>query len=143
MDQRAILIVDDNQAEIEMLKEALDEVCPQLRLLTVMSGKDCLAVLRQSGQWSDAAMPDLILLDLNMPGTDGRAVLGEIKNDPDLCHLPVIIFTTSAAEKDVVDCYRRYANSYIVKSLDYDALRTMVQQVLHYWLDVARIPGTC
>jgi len=143
MEQRTILIVDDNQAEIEMLKEAIGEVYPQLTLLAVMSGKDCLAVLRHSGQWSNTASPDLILLDLNMPGTDGRAVLAEIKNDPDLRHLPVIILTTSRAEKDVIDSYRRYANSYVVKSLDYDALRTMVRQVLDYWLHITRIPDTC
>lgn len=143
LEQRTILIVDDNQAEIEMLKEAVDEVYPQFTLLAVMSGKDCLAVLRRSGQWKDADQPDLILLDLNMPAIDGRTVLAEIKNDPELRHIPVIILTTSRAEKDVMDSYRRYANSYVVKSLDYDDLRMMVQEMLHYWLHIARIPAPC
>lgn len=143
LEQRTILIVDDNQAEIEMLKEAVDEVYPQFTLLAVMSGKDCLDVLRRSGQWKDADRPDLILLDLNMPAIDGRAVLAEIKNDLELRHIPVIILTTSRAEKDVIDSYQRYANSYVVKSLDYEDLRTMVQQTLHYWLHIARIPAPC
>lgn len=143
MDQRTILLVDDNQAEIEMLREAVDEVYPQFTLLAVMSGQDCLAVLRRSGQWKDTVHPDLILLDLNMPAIDGRAVLTEIKNDPELRHIPVIILTTSRAEEDVIDSYRRYANSYVVKSLNYDDLRMMVQQILNYWLHIARTPATC
>jgi CheY-like chemotaxis protein len=141
--QQTILVVDDNQAEIEMLKEAISEVCPGLILQTVMSGEDCLAVLRRTGRGSDTARPDLILLDLNMPGISGRAVLAEIKSDPDLCHVPVIILTTSGTDKDVIDTYRRHANSYIIKPLSYSELKEMVGQLLHYWLQVARIPATC
>lgn len=140
--QQTILVVDDNQAEIEMLKEAISEVCPGLILRTVMCGEDCLVVLRRTGMEGVTDWPDLILLDLNMPGMSGRAVLAEIKSDPDLCHVPVIILTTSGTEKDVIDTYRLHANSYIIKPLSYNELKEMVGQLLHYWLRVARIPAT-
>ncbi|MCL7489299.1 MAG: response regulator [Desulfobulbaceae bacterium] len=143
MNQQSILVVDDNQAEVEILKEAVNEVCPELTILAVYNGEDCLSVLRHIGQWVDTAKPDLILLDLNMPGSNGRAVLSKIKSDPQLCHIPVIILSTSAAEEDVFDTHRLYANSYIAKPLGYEELKTLVRQLLHYWLKVARIPATC
>ena len=93
MNQRTIFVVDDNQAEVEVLQEAINEVNPELKFLAVFNGEDCLSVLRHSSQWADTATPALILLDLNLPGSDGRTILARIKSDPDLCHIPVIILS--------------------------------------------------
>ena len=101
-----------------------------------------MAVLRHIGQWADTPKPDLILLDLNMPGSNGLAILSKIKSDPNLCHIPVIIFSTSKADKDVLDAHRLYANSYVAKPLGYEELKDLFRHLLHYWLQVAKIPCT-
>lgn len=140
MKQRTILLVDDNPAEIELFREALQEVNPNLRLLTATGGEDCLALIRQIEDQADVAGPDLILLDLNMPGSDGRSILARIKGSRELHHLPVIILSTSKHENDVLDTYRLHANSYVAKPLGFEELKILLRDLLHYWLRVARIP---
>ena len=141
MKQQTILLVDDNPAEIELFREALLEVNPKLHLLTATGGDDCLILLRQIEDRTDATEPDLILLDLNMPGPDGRSILGRIKGSRQLRHLPVIILSTSKEEKDVLETYRLQANSYVAKPLGFEELKTLLRNLLHYWLQVARIPS--
>lgn len=141
MRERVLLIVDDNKASREILEEAIMEVYPELGMLKVASGEDCLAVLRHIGGWSDTAKPDLILLDLNMPGSDGRVALSKIKSDPNLSHIPVIILSTSDNNRDIVETHQLYANSYIVKPSGYEKLKNLMENVLHYWLQVAKIPA--
>lgn len=143
MEQRVVIIVDDNLAEVEMLKEAIAEVEPEVMVIAVYSGKDCLAMLRKEGEWAEAPQPDLIFLDLNMPGIDGKEVLSRVKSDPDLCHIPVVVLTNSNMEKDVLDTHRLYANSFVTKPLGFEKLKTLMEDLLRYWLRIVRIPKVC
>lgn len=143
MEQHVVLIVDDNLADVEMLSEAIAEVEPEVRIMSVYSGKDCLAALQREGEWEDSPRPDLILLDLNMPGIDGKGVLSRLKRDPKLCHIPVVVLTTSNLEKDVLDTHRLYANSFVSKPMGYENLKKLMEELLHYWLRIVRIPRVC
>ena len=141
MDKQTVLIVDDNPAELEILQEAIGEVCGNLAVIPVSTGEECLAVLSRDRQ-PQTSIPDLILLDLNMPGPGGREVLAMIKNDPDFCHIPVIIFSNSSLEQDVFDAHRLYANSFVTKPMGYTNLKILVHELFRYWLEIARIPVT-
>lgn len=141
MEKRTILLVDDNQATHCLLEEALVEIRPELNLLSVTDGEDCLDLLQKKGIWEGIpALPDMILLDLNMPGTDGYSILEKIRNDPSLAQLPVIILSSSSADGDIDRSYRSGANSYVTKPLGFAELKTMLTDLLHYWLDVAKMP---
>lgn len=111
--------------------------------MTVCSGVDCMSLLNDASQWGNAIRPDLIFLDLNMPGSGGRELLPMIKNDPNLCHIPVIVFSNSSLENDVLDSYQLYANSFISKPVDYQDLLSLIRHVLHYWFNVTQITGSC
>jgi len=103
-------------------------------------GEQAIAFLRKTGDYADAERPDIILLDLNLPRKDGREVLSELKQDPDLCTIPVIMLTTSKADHDILDCYSRHANSYIAKPVDLDEFVNVIEAVENYWLKVVRLP---
>lgn len=123
------LLADDNPDDAELTREALREAEPRVALHWVRDGQECIDYLK-SGQ----PRPDLILLDLNMPRKDGRQTLLEIKESAELCDIPVVILTTSEAERDVLESYRRHANAYMVKPITIDDLIDIMKQLSQFWL---------
>ena len=136
-----ILLVDDSAGDVRLIKEALSEGKVSNRMSVVGDGEAALAFLRREGRYAEAPRPDLILLDLNMPRKDGRAVLAEIKADPDLKRIPVVILTTSAAEVDVLKSYDHHANCYIVKPVGLDQFLEVVRSIENFWLTVVKLPA--
>jgi CheY-like chemotaxis protein len=136
-----ILLVEDNPGDARLTIEALREAKVRNELEHVIDGEQALALLRRQGRFSDSARPDLILLDLNLPKMDGRAVLEEIKNDQDLRRIPVVILTTSQAEKDVLMSYNLHANCFITKPVDLDEFMEVVRRIESFWLTVVRLPS--
>jgi CheY-like chemotaxis protein len=130
-----ILLVDDSEADVRLTIEALKEAKVRNKIHVVYDGEAALAFLRQPGQ----RRPDLILLDLNLPGIDGREVLAEIKGDPQLAIIPVVILTTSHAEEDVLRTYRLHANCYITKPVDLNQFIKVVQSIEDFWFTVVRL----
>jgi chemotaxis family two-component system response regulator Rcp1 len=136
-----ILLVEDNPGDVRLTLEAFKE-CKVLNNFTVMNdGVEALAYLRREGQHAEAARPQLILLDLNLPKKDGREVLAEIKSDERLMKIPVIVFTTSAAEEDVARAYSRHANCYITKPAALDQYLRVVHSIENFWLTLVKLPS--
>jgi two-component system, chemotaxis family, response regulator Rcp1 len=136
-----ILLVEDNPGDVELTREALLESKLHMRLSVVVDGVEALAFLRREGAYADAPRPDLILLDLNLPKKDGRAVLGEIKEDRALRNIPVVILTSSQAEQDIVRAYDLHANCYVTKPVDLDQFITIVRSIESFWLTVVKLPS--
>ena len=135
-----ILLVEDNPGDVELTREALLESKIHMQLSVVPDGVEALAFLRREGRYADAPRPDLILLDLNLPKKDGRTVLGEIKQDRSLRHIPVVILTSSQAEQDIVRAYDLHANCYVTKPVDLDQFISIVQSIEQFWLTVVKLP---
>src|ERR687884_1433856 len=115
-----ILLVEDSPGDVRLTREALRDGKVRNNLSVVTDGVEALAFLRREGRYADAPRPDLILLDLNLPKKDGREVLAEIKADPNLRRIPVVVLTTSEAEQDIVETYNLHANCYVKKPVDLD-----------------------
>lgn len=140
-----ILMADDDQDDRLLTKEALEEGRLINDLRFVEDGVDLLAYLRRTGAYAppaDTPRPGLILLDLNMPRKDGRAVLQEIKSDPELRTIPVVVLTTSKADEDVYRSYDLGVNSYIVKPVTFEAFVDILQTLEKYWFEIVELPGT-
>ncbi len=135
-----ILLVEDNLADVRLTQEALKEEKLFNNLSVVNDGVEALAFLRREGKYSGAVRPDLILLDLNLPRKDGREVLAEIKDDPNLKSIPVVVLTISKAEKDILQTYNLHANCYIVKPLDLNQFSSVVKSIQDFWLTIVRLP---
>jgi chemotaxis family two-component system response regulator Rcp1 len=135
-----ILLVEDNPGDVRLTIEALREGKLANNLRVARDGAEALQYLRREGPFAGAVRPDLILLDLNLPKRDGREVLGEIKQDPDLRRIPVVILTTSQAEQDIVQSYDLYANCYITKPVDLDNFVRVVRSIDSFWLTVVQLP---
>lgn len=138
-----LLVADDDLEDCQLLKEALEEKRLINDLRFVHDGEELMAYLRQEGQYAvpgAAPRPGLILLDLNMPRKDGREALGEIKADPELHHIPVVVLTTSRAEEDIYRSYELGVNSYITKPVTFAAFMDMVQTLGKYWFEVVELP---
>lgn len=135
-----ILLVEDNEDDIVLEREALAEAKLINLMSVVRDGVEAMAFLRREGQYQNAQVPGLILLDINMPRKNGFEVLNEIKTDPALMQIPVVMLTTSDNEADVVKSYSKGACSYITKPMDFDKFREVVKQFAIYWALVARIP---
>jgi chemotaxis family two-component system response regulator Rcp1 len=135
-----ILLVEDNPGDIRLTQEALTEGKVLNKLSVVENGIEAMAFLRREVHYTDATRPDLILLDLNMPKKDGREVLAEIKEDPDLKRIPVVVLTTSEAEQDVLNSYDLHANCYIAKPVDLDQFVDIVQAIEEFWLSIVILP---
>jgi CheY-like chemotaxis protein len=135
-----ILLVEDNPGDVRLTREALKEGRIPSHLSVATSGEDALSFLRRQGEHAAAPRPNLILLDLNLPGMSGREVLGTIKQDAALKAIPVVILTSSHAELDVVKSYSLHANCYISKPLELDRFVAVVRAIEDFWLMVARLP---
>ena len=135
-----ILLVEDSPADVRLTREALHGSKLINRLTVAADGVEALAVLRKQGRYADAIRPDLILLDLNLPKKNGRAVLAEIKEDPDLKGIPVVIVTSSTAEQDIVKTYNLHANCYITKPIDLENFVQMVHAIEDFWVGIVKLP---
>jgi two-component system, chemotaxis family, response regulator Rcp1 len=136
-----ILLIEDNPGDIRLTQEAFKDGRITNRLNVVMDGEEALLYLRKSGKYAQVNMPDLILLDLNLPKKDGREVLAEIKADPQLKFIPVIILTTSSAEQDIINTYAHHANCYIMKPVDFNQFMTVIRTIESFWLTIVKLPG--
>ncbi|HUU09776.1 MAG TPA: response regulator [Phycisphaerae bacterium] len=135
-----VLLVEDNPGDARLTQEALKEG-KVLNVVHVASdGEEALKFLHREGPFADMPRPDLILLDLNLPKKDGRQVLAEIKADPDLMRIPVVILTTSKAEEDILRTYNLHANCYITKPVDLEQFLNVVQSIEDFWLAVVQLP---
>lgn len=135
-----ILMVEDNPGDVRLTREAMKEGKIKNRLSVVGDGVEALEFLRRQGRFADAPRPDLILLDLNLPRKDGREVLAEIKSDPALRTIPVVVLTTSHADEDVVRAYNLHANCYITKPVDFNQFMKVVQQIDDFWVNLVTLP---
>lgn len=136
-----ILLVEDNPADVVLAREALGEAELPSTVHVVEDGASAISFLLRQGQYRGAPRPTLILLDLNLPRKSGREVLSEIKLDPALRSIPVVVLTTSSAEDDIRRSYDLHANCYIVKPYDYHSFVDAVQSIRHFWFSVATLPA--
>ena len=135
-----ILMVEDNPGDVRLAQEALKDAKVANRMYMVPDGVEAMAFLRRQGKYTDAVRPDLILLDLNLPKKDGREVLAEIKKDPSLRRIPVVILTVSKSEEDIIRTYDLHANCYIAKPVDLDKFLEVVKAIEDFWLTVVKLP---
>jgi len=135
-----ILLVEDNVGDIRLTREALKEAKVRNHLEAVMDGEEAMAYLRRQGKHSKAIKPDVIMLDLNLPKKNGLEVLKEIKEDPSLRRIPIVILTTSKAETDIVKSYDLHANCYVTKPVDLEQFLEVVRSIEDFWLDIVKLP---
>ena len=135
-----ILLVEDNPGDIRLTEEVLSETSLRHVLRVARDGEQALGMIRRIGEYSALPEPDLVLLDLNLPRKDGRAVLTEIKADPSFSHIPILVLSTSRADRDVRDCYRLHANAYLQKPLDLDAFAELMRGIEEFWLRRVELP---
>jgi len=136
-----ILLVEDNPGDARLAVEALKDGRIANHLSVVEDGASALHYLRRQGKYAEVERPDLVLLDLNLPGKDGREVLSEMKQDADLRRIPVVILTTSNAESDILKSYDLYANCYIVKPVDLAQFVNVVKGIEDFWLSIVKLPS--
>ncbi len=135
-----ILLVEDNPGDVRLIKEVFKDAKIFNSMQVAYDGEAAMDILRKLDQYKDAANPDLILLDLNLPKKDGREVLREIKNDERLKCIPVVILTTSNAEEDLIETYKMNANCYITKPVDLDQFINVVKSIENFWLSIVKLP---
>ena len=136
-----ILMVEDNPGDVRLTQEVLKDAKVSNTLRVVEDGAAALDFLYRRNGYGDAPRPDLILLDLNLPKKNGREVLEEIKQDPDLKMIPVVILTTSQAEEDIVRAYSLHANCYITKPVDFAQFTKIVRTIEDFWLSIVTLPS--
>jgi chemotaxis family two-component system response regulator Rcp1 len=135
-----ILLVEDNPGDVRLTRESLQENKVRNNLHVARDGEEAMAFLRQDDPFRDVPHPDLILLDLNLPKKDGRQVLVEVKADPLLKHIPVVILTTSRATEDITKAYNLYANCYVAKPVDLEQFMSVVRSIEEFWLTIVKLP---
>jgi CheY-like chemotaxis protein len=136
-----VLLVEDNPGDAQLTRIALSDGKMCINLSLTEDGVDALAFLRKEGKYVDAPRPDLILLDLNLPRKDGREVLAEIKADPSLKRIPVVVLTTSQSDTDILQAYELAANCFITKPVDFDQFVKIVQTIEDFWFTVVKLPS--
>ena len=142
--QPPLLIVEDSNEDFEAFQRFLRQSSLTIPVYRCLNGDQAMAYLYHTDRYTDpesAPRPGLILLDLNLPGNDGREVLRRIKQDDNLKSVPVVIFTTSNNPKDIEACYRQGVNSYIIKPMDFKLLKRSIQTLLEYWFDITLLPN--
>ena len=140
MNRTEVLLVEDNAADVRLLQEVLRRSEASCNLHVARDGEEAMRMLRRQDSYSNLPVPDLVLLDLNLPVKSGREVLAEVKQDPVLRRIPVVVLTTSQAESDVMACYDLHANSYITKPVDLGEFERVVQDIERYWFDRVQLP---
>jgi two-component system, chemotaxis family, response regulator Rcp1 len=135
-----VLLVEDNPADADLTRETFEASKLRLNLWVAIDGIEAMEFLQRKGRFAQAPIPDLILLDLNLPKKDGREVLAEMKTDPRLRRIPVVILTSSDAERDVAESYELGANCYVTKPVDLKAFQSIVQAVEDFWFTVVKLP---
>lgn len=136
-----ILLVEDNPDDANLTIDALKDGRVRNNISVIEDGMEAMSYLRREGKHAAAQRPDLILLDLNLPRKNGREVLQEIKEDPDLKRIPVVIMTTSKSEQDVFEAYNLHANCYITKPVDLDQFLGVVRKIEDFWLTIVKLPA--
>ena len=136
-----ILLVEDNPGDVRLTQEAFREGKIDVNLEVARDGVEAIAYLRKQAPFTEVVTPDLILLDLNLPKRDGREVLAEIKVDPELKRIPVVVLTTSNAEADILKSYNLHVNCYLNKPVDFDRFFEIVQKIEDFWLTTAILPS--
>ncbi len=139
--QIEILLVEDNEGDVGLVEEVFQEAKIRNNLNVAEDGEEAMLFLRREGRFSNVPYPDIILLDLNLPGKDGREVLKEIKEDDMLKRIPVVVLTTSKAEEDILKSYNLHANSYITKPVDFDQFIMVIKSIENFWLDIVKLPS--
>ena len=135
-----VLLVEDDPGDVDLTRETLEHSKILVNLHVVDNGVKAMQFLRKEGDYADAPQPDLILLDLNLPRKDGREVLQDIKNDPNLKYLPVVVLTTSEAEEDIIKSYGLGANCYVTKPVGLQQFEKVVQSIKHFWFTIVKLP---
>jgi chemotaxis family two-component system response regulator Rcp1 len=135
-----ILLVEDNPGDVDLARAAMEESKVRNILHTVGDGVEAMLFLRGEGKYAEAPRPDLVLLDLNLPKKDGREVLAEIKSDPDLMRIPVVILTISKDEEDILKTYNLHANCFITKPIDLGQFVKVVKAIEDFWLTIVKLP---
>ena len=135
-----ILLVEDNEDDIDLTKIALRKGKINNNLFVVMDGEQAMDFLHKRNGYEDRPSPDIILLDLNLPGKDGREVLQEVKGDANLKRIPVVILTTSTADEDILTAYDSHANCYLAKPLDFDRFKELVSKIEDFWFSIVKLP---
>ena len=135
-----ILLVEDNPGDVRLTQEAVREAKIRNTLNVVNDGEQAIAYVRRRGEYADRPRPDLILLDLNLPRKDGREVLQDLKSDPDLHRIPVVVLTSSEAEQDILRTYDLYANAYVSKPVDLEQFMHVVSSIQDFWLNIVKLP---
>ncbi|MFJ9637805.1 response regulator [Streptomyces sp. NPDC101178] len=136
-----VLLVEDDPGDELMTREAFEDNKIRNTLHVVRDGQEALDFLYRRGEHTEAPRPDLVLLDLNLPKYDGRQVLEQIKSDPELALIPVVVLTTSSAEEDILRSYKLHANAYVTKPVDLDQFIAAVRQIDEFFVTVVRLPG--
>ena len=132
--------MEDNEGDIGLIEEVLEEAKIRNSLHIAKDGEEAMLFLHGEGRFSGSPRPDVILLDLNLPKKDGREVLREIKEDDALKNIPVVILTTSGAEKDILKSYDLHANAYVTKPLDFDQFIMVIKSIANFWLEIVKLP---
>jgi chemotaxis family two-component system response regulator Rcp1 len=135
-----ILLVEDNPGDVRLTREAIKEAKLRNNLFVCADGEEALDFLHQRGKHAHAVRPDLVLLDLNLPRKSGREVLAEVKDDPDLKSIPIVILTTSDAELDILQSYNLHANCYITKPVDLAQFIKIVHEIYDFWFEIVKLP---
>ena len=138
--RRDILIVEDNPGDVRLMREALRDLVPSVTVHVAMDGEEALSFLRRQARFSNAPKPNLVFLDFNLPKTDSRTVLRQIKEDEFLRSIPIAVLTSSDAERDIRDAYELHANCYVRKPVDLDSFFHTIRTTASFWLDVAHTP---
>ena len=136
-----VLMVEDDPGDADLTQELLEEAKVMVNVNIVDDGVKAVAYLRKQGEYAQAVRPDLILLDLNLPRKDGREVLQEIKNDPDLKVIPVVVLTTSDADEDILRSYNLGANSFVTKPVGLEQFGNIVKSIENFWFTVVKFPS--
>ena len=135
-----VLLVEDNPGDVKLTKKAFEKGSIEARIEVAADGVEALDYLRERNDGADALVPDLVLLDLNLPKKSGYEVLEEIKSDPDLRRLPVVILTSSESESDVIDTYDDHANAYLTKPVSFAGFQEVVEKIEDFWFCVSELP---
>lgn len=136
-----ILLIDDNDGDVLLIKEAFEDAKIKNLISTVNNGEKAIHYLEKNGDYKNVTLPDLILLDVNLPRIDGHEVLAYVKNNPDLQHIPVIMLTTSSAEIEIIESYQNHANGYITKPLKVDDFMGAILEIKNFGIQLVKLPS--